>query len=146
MGIFYFYVIFKMVKLPLILVRGDPKLGQIGPKWDKSGDLYDQFKNILARTSPRSVWPNWGQPWHPLNIPFKVWWWCTGISGSESVFCDLEVVYVEQLYMVWINWPDCMSPGRTLGELNHILCWNLRWTSWHPPLDLSHLKYITFHG
>ena len=24
------------------------KLGQIGPKWDKSGTFYDQFKYILA--------------------------------------------------------------------------------------------------
>ena len=33
------------------------KLGQIGPKWDKSGTFYNQFQYILARLAG-PIWPN----------------------------------------------------------------------------------------
>ena len=41
--------LFTLARLPSTVTRFGPKVGQIGPKWDKSGKFSDQIQYILAR-------------------------------------------------------------------------------------------------
>ena len=52
--------------------RFSSKVGQIGPKWDKSGDFSDQISVHLARGRICPIWgqsdPLWSQIYHPCIL------------------------------------------------------------------------------
>ena len=79
------------------IVKFTSKLGQIGPKWDKSGSFYDQFQYILARRakmywkwslkSPRFVpsYPIWMS--YLTSLELNATWTFSSALLVDWVFC-----------------------------------------------------------